>query len=65
MAQTGSPYWNDFFPRLVRCVVADQRDDGSWFGNDHKERSLGPVYSTSLAILPLTPADQLLPIYQR
>ncbi len=46
-------------------MIEEQSDDGSWpLGTGH-ERNYTPAYTTSLAILALTPAYQLLPIYQR
>ena len=46
-------------------LLAEQSPDGNWPPGGGIERAYGPSYSTSLAILSLTPAYQLLPIYQR
>ena len=65
-AQLGGKYWEGFFPPLADVLLKVQSFDGSWpaepgqgdaiFGND---------YSTAMAVLSLTPAYQLLPVYQR
>ena len=66
MFQLGGDYWKRYFPELSRTLVANQRKDGAWDReNDHNGDYFGQTYTTSLAILALTPAYQLLPIYQR
>jgi len=39
--------------------------NGSWLAAHESERSLGPAYSTSLAVLALSVEYGYLPIYQR
>lgn len=66
MFQLGGTYWKGYFPELSQTLVAHQKRDGAWEReNDHNGEYFGQTYTTSLAILALTPAYQLLPIYQR
>ena len=65
MAQVGGDSWNQIFPQIAANLLAEQSKDGNWPPGGGTERTYGPCYSTSLAILSLTPAYQLLPIYQR
>jgi hypothetical protein len=67
MAQLGGHYWEQFFPGLVKVLLSNQGNDGSWplevdAGN---EAVYGNVYTTAMAVLSLTPPYQLLPVYQR
>lgn len=67
MFQLGGEYWAEFYPELMRTLVRNQAADGSW----ERERQaagdarFGETYTSSLAVLALTPVYQLLPIYQR
>ena len=65
MAQVGGDTWNEIFPQIARNLIEEQQDDGSWPPGTGTEKNFGSAYSTSLAVLALTPAYQLLPIYQR
>lgn len=65
MAQVGGDSWNQIFPQIARNLLTEQSAGGNWPVAGGAERSFGSAYSTSLAILALTPAYQLLPIYQR
>ncbi len=65
MAQVGGETWNQMFPQIARNLMSEQTAEGGWPVAGGAERNFGPAYSTSLAILALTPAYQLLPIYQR
>lgn len=66
MYQLGTPYWEEFFPRTVRAVLAHQLPDGSWEAERFQEdRSYGNSYSTALVVLSLGAPNQLLPIFQR
>jgi hypothetical protein len=71
MAQLGGHYWEQFFPSLVNVLVNSQTAEGSWppevggYSQTGGEAIFGQVYSTSLAVLSLTPPYQLLPVYQR
>jgi len=65
MAQVGGDTWNQIFPQIAAILIAQQTDEGAWPPGNGTEHKFGSVYSTSLAVLSLTPAYQLLPIYQR
>ncbi|MGD9856354.1 MAG: prenyltransferase/squalene oxidase repeat-containing protein, partial [Planctomycetaceae bacterium] len=66
MFQLGGEYWFDFFPSLLDVLVANQKRDGSWAPESNSNDSkYGNLYSTALTVLALTPAYQILPIYQR
>lgn len=65
MAQVGGDPWNQIFPQITRGLLVEQAKDGSWPAEVSSERKFGSAYTTSLAILALTPPYQLLPIYQR
>jgi hypothetical protein len=66
MYQMGSPYWEQFFPRTVRAILANQKSDGSWDAerNGH-DRQYGNAYTTALVVLSLGAPNQLLPVFQR
>jgi hypothetical protein len=65
MAQVGGATWNRVFPQIVERLLTEQTPNGSWPPGRGNEVSFGSCYSTSLAVLALTPPYQLLPIYQR
>jgi len=65
MAQLGGHYWQTFFPTLATTLVDAQSSDGSWLSESGQDGIYGPAYPTALSVLALTPAYQLLPIYQR
>ena len=65
MAQVGGDMWNQVYPQIARNLWSEQTEDGSWPAGSGTERNFGSAYSSSLAVLALTPAYQLLPIYQR
>lgn len=64
-AQVGGETWDNIFPQIARNLLEEQTEEGSWPLGTGNERNFGSTYSTSLAVLALTPAYQLLPIYQR
>lgn len=64
-AQVGGDTWNEIFPQIARNLLQEQTPEGGWPVAGGSERNYGSAYSSSLAILALTPAYQLLPIYQR
>lgn len=64
MFQLGGEYWRQFYPRLVRVLVANQNRDGSW-GPESGSTHWGVAYSTAMAVQALTVPYQLAPIYQR
>jgi|SoiMethySBSTD1v2_1073268.scaffolds.fasta_scaffold402556_2 hypothetical protein len=61
-AQLGGQTWISTYRNVAAFLIPTQRSNGQWPLSDQPE--YGPVYSTSLAILSLTPHFQLLPIYQ-
>jgi hypothetical protein len=66
MYQLGSPYWEQFFPRTVHAVLANQRRNGSWDAESfHRDRPFGNSYSTALVLLAIGAPNQLLPVFQR
>ncbi len=50
---------------VATLLLREQKPDGSWLSDHSTERRVGPVYSTSLAILSLAVDYRFLPIYQR
>lgn len=66
MYQLGGEYWRNFFPPLVRTLLAAQESDGSWQVENHiEDRKYGTAYSTALVLLSLGAPNQLLPVFQR
>ena len=66
MYQMGGKYWEQFFPRTVRALLANQQPDGSWPAESHKnDAQFGNCYTTALVVLSLGAPNQFLPIFQR
>jgi hypothetical protein len=65
MAQLGGRYWEQTFPVIAGTLLANQQPDGSWLSESGQDAMYGSAYPTALSVLTLTPAYQLLPIYQR
>jgi len=66
MYQMGGLHWQQFFPRTVATLVANQNGDGSWDSEDNRdENEYGRAYTTALVVLALSAPNQVLPIYQR
>jgi len=65
VAQVGGDTWNRIFPQIARHLIDEQSENGSWPVGTGHERNYTSTYTTSLAVLALTPAYQLLPIFQR
>jgi hypothetical protein len=66
MFMVGGEEWKQFYPPLALTLVDNQALDGSWQPESAENDAMfGNCYTTSLAILALTPPYQLLPIYQR
>jgi len=65
-AQLGGHYWDRIFPPLVETLLNAQEADGA-FPTEPKQDDapFGRTYTTAMAVLSLTPAYQLLPVYQR
>jgi len=65
-AQLGGRYWKGIYPALAESILTTQLPDGSCPTEPNRgDVVFGQCYSTSLAVLALTPAYQLLPVYQR
>ena len=60
--QLGGDHWRSIYRKTTDYVMARQESDGKWAPDGDPQ--YGPIYSTSLAVLALTPQLQLLPIYQ-
>jgi hypothetical protein len=66
MYQLGGRYWEEFFPRTVRTLLANQQRDGSWpVERYNRDGRFGNAYTTALVILSLGAPNQFLPIFQR
>jgi hypothetical protein len=64
-AQLGGRYWSGIFPPIARILLQVQFSDGSFPLENRHDDIFGAAYSTSMAVLSLTPAYQILPVYQR
>jgi len=58
--QLGSRYWETWAPKMYDLLIASQKENGSWEGNE-----IGPTYNTAMSVLAMTVAYRQLPIYQR
>jgi hypothetical protein len=66
MYQLGGRYWREFFPPVVRTILANQQKEGSWPTDTHMfDSRYGNAYTTALVLLSLGAPNQLLPIFQR
>jgi len=66
MYQLGGRYWQEFFPRTVSTLLANQLPDGSWPADSHwHDGQFGRAYTTALVVMTLGAPNQLLPIFQR
>ena len=68
MFMLGGDYWAKFYPTLANTLLDNQTPAGHWqqeTKGGQVDSRFGVAYTTSLAILSLTPPYQLLPIYQR
>jgi hypothetical protein len=66
MFMVGGEEWRQFYPPLAETLIANQANGGWWQAESaENDEMFGNSYTTSLAILSLTPPYQLLPIYQR
>ncbi len=64
--QLGGRYWEGIYPPLVESMLSAQSPDGSWPAEPTGwDGAFGNLYTTSMAVLSLTPPYQLLPVYQR
>jgi hypothetical protein len=66
MYQLGGRHWTEFYPRVVRTLLASQQSDGSWPSDRHMtDAKFGNAYTTALMVITLGAPNQLLPIFQR
>jgi hypothetical protein len=66
MSRARPDVWEQYSERLERILIKNQKDDGSWPSPPgDNERSHGPVYVTSMAVLALAVDRHVLPVYQR
>jgi hypothetical protein len=63
-AQLGGRYWQRIYPPIVDLLLSYQSAKGSWPA-EARLVEFGDGLTTAFAVLALTPAYQLLPIYQR
>jgi hypothetical protein len=64
--QLGGRYWQGIYPPIAETLLASQKPGGSWPPEQARGDSVfGSDYTTAMAVLSLTPAYQLLPVYQR
>jgi hypothetical protein len=59
MHQAGGKYWDKYYPAIRDELVKSQRRDGSW------QKSQGPHYGTSMAVIVLSVPNEYLPIFER
>ena len=65
-AQLGGHYWEKFYPPMVEVFLKVQAADGSFPPEPRQGDAIfGSTFTTAMAVLALTPAYQLLPVYQR
>jgi hypothetical protein len=66
MYQLGGRYWEQFFPRTARTLLANQQRDGSWPAESHfNDAKFGNAYTTALVVLSLGAPNEFLPVFQR
>jgi hypothetical protein len=66
MYQLGGRYWAEFFPPVVRTLLANQRPEGSWDADSHMfDAPYGNTYTTALMVIALGAPNQLITIFQR
>jgi hypothetical protein len=65
-AQLGGRYWEKIFPPMAELFLKIQTANGAFPPEpQQKDAMFGSAYTTAMAVLSLTPAYQLLPVYQR
>jgi prenyltransferase beta subunit len=64
MHQVGGKEWADWYERMKATFLPLQSADGSWSRGADRE-GVGPVYTTSIAVIALSVPANYLPIFQR
>jgi hypothetical protein len=65
MYQRGGDHAATARQKTEQMLVSSQSAEGAWFPRNGNEKSAGPVYATSLALLSLSVYHHFLPIYQK
>jgi A-macroglobulin TED domain len=65
MHQRGGDHAATARQKTEQMLVGAQTAEGAWFPRNGNEKSAGPVYATSLALLSLSVYHHFLPIYQK
>ncbi len=65
MYQRGGDFAATARRRTEDILIKAQSPEGAWFPRNGNEKSAGPVYATSLALLSLSVYHHFLPIYQK
>jgi len=63
--QMGGKYDKQAQEVLFKVLSANQNEDGGWYAEKGNEKTAGPIYSTSIAIMALTVRYNYLPIFQK
>lgn len=63
MHQVGGKDWADWYRKLQSTLLPQQSADGSW--STRGSEGVGPIYTTSIAVIILSVPASYLPIYQR
>ena len=66
MYQLGGRHWEQFYPRAIRTVLANQLPAGNWPSDSHMhDAPYGSNYTTALMLIALGAPNQLITIFQR
>lgn len=65
MYQRGGDHAATARQKTEQMLVGAQNSEGAWYPRNGNEKSAGPVYATSLALLSLSVYHHFLPIYQK
>lgn len=63
--QIGGKEWEQWYDRMQRTFLPMQSADGSWSKAASDKEGVGPVYTTSIAVIALSVPAGYLPIFQR
>jgi hypothetical protein len=65
MHQVGGKDWQEYYSRMRDLLLAKQSNTGEWTGRELDDKTVGPVYQTSIAVIILSVPAHYLPIFQR